>query len=70
MVQATGIGTIIMEMHLPDGTLRCTLTSVLYVPTLKKNLFSIPKATQSGTVVSIDSTQCVIWNLHTGQLLL
>ena len=70
VVQATGIGTIIMEMHLPDGTLRCTLTDVLYVLTLKKNLFSISKATQSGTMVSIDSTQCVIWNLHTGQLLL
>ena len=31
VVQATGIGTIIIEMHLPDGTLKCTLTGVFYV---------------------------------------
>ena len=39
VVQATGIGTIIMEMHLPDGTLRCTLTG-LCANTQKESLLS------------------------------
>ena len=44
--EATGIGTIIMEMNLPyTGSLKCTLTGVLFMPTLKTNLFSVLKVT-------------------------
>jgi hypothetical protein len=64
MVQATGIGTIIiiiMEMNLLyTKPLRCTLTSVLFGSNLKKNLFSPHKATQSGVIVTSDYSLCEI----------
>ena len=69
IVQATGIGTITLSMKVPEGKVRCILTDVLYVPSLKKNLFSIPKAAQSGAVVTYYSQQCIIEHSESGQIL-
>ena len=48
-LEATGRGTVVLEMKLPDGTTKkCNLSNVVYVPKLPYNLLSVSKATETG----------------------
>ena len=62
-LEATGEGTVNLEMLLPDGNSRsCALQKVLFVPKLAYNLVSVSRATQSGKTVKFDSTGCTFVN--------
>ena len=60
-LEATGRGTVALEMKLPDGTTKvCKLNDVLYVPKLSYNLLSVSKATKSGKTAKFSETGCRI----------
>ena len=60
-LEATGSGTVEMEMKLPTGrTKRCKLRDVLYVPKLSYNLLSVSKATDAGKTVKFSEAGCQI----------
>ena len=52
-VEATDIGTVTLELLLPDATTKqITLTDVLYLPKLSCNLLSVPRAFDAGLVLN------------------
>ena len=62
-LEATGEGTVNLEVLLPDGNSRsCVLQKVLFVPKLAYNLVSVSRAIQSGKTVKFDSTGCTFVN--------
>ena len=64
-LEATGQGTVSLEMTLPDGnTNRCILHNVLYVPKLSYNLLSVTKVSEHGKVIKFDDSGCQILNKH------
>jgi len=69
ITRATGIGTIILTMHLPTKKLNITLRRVLFVQTLKKNFLSVPKVTQSGCIIINTDTMLEIRLSSTEELL-
>ena len=63
VLEATGEGTVNLEMLLPDGNSRsCALQKVWYVPKLEYNLVSVSRATQSGKSVKFDANGCEFLN--------
>ena len=61
VLKATGIGTVEVQADLGGGnTRRCKLRNVLHVPQLSYNLFSVPRATELGTTIRFDKTNCCI----------
>ena len=64
-LEATGQGTVSLEMTLPDGnTNRCVLHSVLSVPKLSYYLLSVTKVSEHGKVIKFDDTGSQILNKH------
>ena len=62
-LEATGRGTVELEMKLPNGTTKsCKLHNVLYVPKLAYNLLSVSKASESGKRVRFSETGCHIFD--------
>ena len=60
-LEATGRGTVALEMKLPDGmTKTCKVNDVLYVPKLSYNLLSVPKATKSRKTAKFNESGCRI----------
>ena len=60
-LEATGHGTVVLEMKLPDGTTKkCNLRNVLYVPKLAYNLLSVSKATETGKTTRFSEAGCRI----------
>ena len=60
-VEATGQGTVVLEITLTSGktgTCRCILHKVLYVPDLSYNLLSVSKAVEARKVVEFNNTSC------------
>ena len=63
MLEATGKGSVMMEMLLPDGNSRnCNLQDVLYVPKLSHNLLSVSKASEAGKTTKFNKSGCEIFN--------
>ena len=54
----TGQGTVCLDMLLADGTKKCLLRRVLYVPELAYNLVSVYRATEAGKTVHFDDDDC------------
>ena len=60
-LEAMGVGDVGLEMKLSNGkTQKCTLTSVLYVPDLAYNLFSVSKASEAGMTAVFGDRGCRI----------
>ena len=57
-----GIGKGVARVPVYDvsGVTNLTLHDVLYVPDLKKNLFSVPAVTKRGAVVQFDHEKCAL----------
>jgi hypothetical protein len=60
--EAVGIGSIVVDMVLDSGVVKGKLESVLYVPGLARNLFSVSKATSRGLHVDFTGEECVFRN--------
>ena len=63
-LEATGQGTVILEMKLSGETRKCKLQNVLHVPKLSYNLLSVSKVTEAGKTVKFDEAECRIYNLN------
>jgi hypothetical protein len=61
-VWAAGIGDISISAELKGEVIQHTLTNVLYIPGLKKHLFSIGKADERGFRFSCMNSECEIRN--------
>ena len=59
-VKAHGKGTIVLKINALGKWNNSSLTDVLYVPSLAKNLFSVSAATKKGLTMSFDSNSCKI----------
>jgi transposase InsO family protein len=58
---AIGKGTVKLNMKLNSGsTMEGTLTDVLHVPGIAKNLFSVSKATREGLKIKFENKGCTI----------
>jgi hypothetical protein len=63
VLEATGTGTVTLEMLLPDGSSqRCKLKDVLYVPKLSYSLLSVSKASEAGKATKFSKSECEILN--------
>ena len=66
---ATGVGIIMMGMKLPNGkVIEGYLEEVLYVPSFKKNLFSVAQCIRRGHTISFATGQARIYG-NEGKLL-
>jgi hypothetical protein len=61
VVHATGVGTINVTMHLPNGDTISSFNEVLFIPSFSKNLFSSGKAIKSGAVAVQENNH---YNFH------
>eukprot|EP00794_Sanderia_malayensis_P010763 gene10763-11913_t len=59
-VKAYGKGTVSLEVKAEKEYKTADLTEVLYVPSLKKNLFSVSAVTKKGFTMKFDKSRCVI----------
>ena len=63
VLEATGTGTVTLEMLLPDGSSqRCKLKDVLFVPKLSYSLLSVSKASEAGKATKFSKSECEILN--------
>jgi hypothetical protein len=62
IIYAEGRGTIQMELEVKNRRMNGTLTDVLYVPKLRKNLFSIGKAISKDLTLQIQQNEATIYN--------
>ena len=60
--EAVGVGSIVVGMVLNNGIVYGKLESVLYVPGLARNLFSVSKATSRGLHVDFTGEECIFRN--------
>ncbi|TMW61094.1 hypothetical protein Poli38472_014555 [Pythium oligandrum] len=60
VVQAIGIGDIVMSMKTSSGMKKGVLTSVWHIPKLSRNLFSVGRFTKDVAPVTFDSTSCFV----------
>ena len=60
VIFAEGEGTVRLPVYVGSEIIQITLRNVLYVPHLKKNLFSVPAATASGAEVHFDNEKCIV----------
>ena len=71
VVEAIGIGDIVMSMKTPSGTTKGVLISVWHIPKLSRNLFSVGRFTNDVTPVTFDNNGCTVqlkgakWNIDT-----
>lgn len=69
-IKVTGKGTVRLRMILSAGKeLICHLEGVLYVPGLRKNLFSVAKATKRDCFITYSASECNIYTASTKKLL-
>ncbi len=61
-VQAVGVGTMFLNMHLRNGNQIGTFSNVLYVLKLACNLFSVRATDSKGNVVQFGHRRCWIRN--------
>ena len=59
-VKAYGKGTIVLKVNALGKWNNASLTDVLFVPNLAKNLFSVSAATRKGLTMSFDDSSCKI----------
>ena len=62
VLEATGEGIVQVKMKVPDGTIRCNLRNVLFVPKLAYNLLIVSKAAEAGKTTKLDKSGCQILN--------
>lgn len=60
MVQAIGMGTIVVEVVVKGISKRITLKDVLHVPKMKKNLLSVSKLVSHGCKVQFNMNGCFV----------
>ena len=59
VLEATGEGTIQLQMKFPDGkTRKCNFHSVLLIPMLAYNLLRVSKAAEARKVIKFDKSGC------------
>ena len=58
VVQAIGRGDVVVAMKTLSGTKKGVLTSVLHVPKLTRNLFSVSRFTKTVASVTLDTSNC------------
>ena len=62
ILDAIGVGTIALQMHLPDNTARkCFLKNVLCVPKLNYNLVSVSQATANKNTFVFSDSDCKVY---------
>ena len=60
-LQAVGRGNVVLKMNLPNHkTNKCTLLSVLLVPELAFNIFSVTSASEKGKLTTFSDVKCEI----------
>ena len=69
ILQAKGIGDIMLRMQVGNSIKRVVLNDVYYVPEVRKNLMSVSQIEKKGHEIMIKNGKITIRNIYTKKIL-